>query len=346
MTVGRPWFDGVLPPRPRSRIFWLLLLALPARAWAAPPAELRIVSANGCPTAASVSAALAPLLPNVRLIALDADSGAATDEKGVTGEVTTNDAVARIRIDDLGTRFRVALAYTDAPVSREFDDLGRDCDERTRTTAVFIEATLFPPSLGLPEPTPPPAPPPPPPPPPAPPPKTRSRVDARLEFAGLFDSAPRQSPNNSLYAGGGEIRALLGGKYLAASLGVTGLSTVTLNFPQVHAKITRIPLDLSLRARVRGRIVEFSGELGFAVNLVVSDASGGIIAHQQTTADFGLRLAAQLAFWVHPKIAPFIGIQTFISPQPESLELQPTGHIGNLPVCWIGANLGFSVRLH
>ena len=303
----------------------LPLLLFTSSAWAL-PSQILIAGADAaCPAPSAVALRLQQLLPKTE-IGIGIGIGEAADS-------------ATVRLIDLGHSYRVSAAGQ----TRELVDESRSCKERARVAAVFAALMLHPPVVV------PPSPPIAPPPQltlPAPPalPTRRSRLFADLEFGGLFDSAPRAS--SSLFSGGAEVRATIGGKIAGVALGIGGLSSTSLALPTGHAQLTRIPIDLSLRLSLRRARFDFAGDLGLAATVLLADGVDITSTQRAIHLDLGLRLGALVRLWVHPRIAPYLALHATISPRPENLQIEPIGTVETLPIAWIGISAGLSVKLH
>jgi hypothetical protein len=289
----------------------LLAISLYASAAAAGgPQKVRIVGgATACPSPAEVSSALAPLLPEART----------TDEPGP--------GVLDVELSDLGAEYRVIIGGAE----RVFADPSRSCEDRAHAIAVMLVVALEPPTLATR--------------PPRPPRPTRRLPHVELEVGGILDAAPRTAPDNDLVSGGGALRLVLSGAVVGASLGVGGLSPVTLDLGVVRVRLTRVPFDAALRARVRRRAFELTGELGLALTALVIEGEGpGAI--RDSRLDVGLRAALAGRVWIRDRVAPFLGLQLAVFPRPYQLEVEPTGVAGTTPYVWLGGVAGVAVRLH
>jgi hypothetical protein len=288
-----------------------MLLFLGRAAWGQAPPVVQVQGSEGdCPSAAGVVAALSQLLP----------------QRVVTETAPSDSRAERVQIDDRGPQYRISVAGS----KRQLQDPARACDERARIAAVFIHSVLDPPSVAALER------------PPAPP---RLRPQVRLDVGGIFDIAPRGAPNGTLLAGGGFVRAFVGGEHVGATLGVTALSPVNFDFADVRVRVTRIPFDLSLRGMLlRGR-VELAGDLGLVATLTLSESFGLSVQQRVSSPELGIRAAGQIAVWLGKRVAPFVGLETIISPRPGNFVLEQFGKLGSLPYVWVGVTAGLTVKI-
>ena len=61
--------------------------------------------------------------------------------------------------------------------------------------------------------------------------------------------------------------------------------------------------------------------------------------------DTGLRLALDLRSWVSGRVAPMLGIDTWLWPRPYQLVVAPQGVVAERPWLMVVARVGLSIRL-
>ena len=234
-------------------------------------------------------------------------------------------------LSDEGETYRL----TANGIARAFSDPARRCEERARAIAVFIALLIEPPMFDGPDDalvakkvT---------------PPRSRFRLASDIELLAQLDATPEDRGG---IAGGSMVRASIGLPFVRVTLGVGGLSPVDLQIGDVRGRFTRIPLDLGLRGVLRRGRVELDGDLGFAATVTQGQGVSLPRNSQGVRLDPGIRLAISLRIWFENRVAPFVGFQTVIAPEPIDLALNPVGKVGSAPQFWLGAILGLTVRLH
>jgi hypothetical protein len=302
--------------------------AQPALSVAAPPPPVAVVAPGaGCPSAAAVARALGEIMPEVRSV-----------------DPTDPDALV-VQVVDRGDHYRVVAAAQ----SRELFDPARQCRERARASAVVVALTLRPPGVEQ-----------------AAPPPLAAVADAEqpgeraltlrrrkapevatptspwdpsgrltVELSGAIAMAPGDG------AGAGvTLRAAAGGRLLALALGVELVEPLTLSRSVVAVELTRLPVDLDVRARLgRGRLeglVEL-GVLAAWLHLRGPDAGGDRL-------DLGVRAAGQARVWLWPRLAALAGVELAYELRPYDLLVEGHGVVGQTPDTWIGLSVGIATR--
>jgi hypothetical protein len=235
-----------------------------------------------------------------------------------------------LEVSDLGLDYRVRAGTSE----RVFADAVRRCDERARKAAVFGAMVLEPPSIdaGAIRRA-------------APPSKDLSPT-FQLELGGVVDVGPRPGADTAV-SGGGQLRGYLGGRYVGAVLGVSGLSPTTLELTKAEAQLTRVPIDLGVRGVLpRGRWTA-ALDLGPAMTLQITEGLKITPSIRETRLEFGIRLAARVEYWGWKRVAPFFAFQGEVVPAPSNLTVGNAGVVvvGTPPQRWLGAVLGAAFRV-
>jgi len=291
----------------------LLLSAAPGHAQA--PVPIHVVGKTHCPNPEAVATALSRLLPHRFIDSAQGDS--AQGPLGIT-----------VQLSEADTRYSVVVGGTE----RRLEDPTRSCQDRAQAAAVFAALVLEPPALPAAIPT---APPPPP---------HRSRVRVELEALGQLDVAPRT--DGSLITGGGGVRWIVGGRWLKGTIGVSGLSPATVELGVAQVRITRVPVDLGLRATYRRGRFELTGELGLELAAVILEGLAVPAAEHGTRLEVGGRATLGARIWFRDRVAPFVAFAVAFFPRPHDLVVEPLGIVGATPYVWLGPQLGLAVRLH
>ena len=287
-----------------------MLLLLTATSAEAQPRRLFIGGPGSCPEPSEVARLVRDILLDVAL----------TDRAA--------DADIHAQLSDSAGGFLVTV---DGLKNNEkwFSDPQQRCVERVKTAAVFIALSVKPPpSASVPvaaEPI-------------------RKPVEVDLELSAIGDGAPGDSLKPELDLGGG-LRLAVMSKYVGGSLGFSAAAPATLALRSASAELLRLPADLSLRGRYRWGKVELDGDLGVALTTVRIVGVGLPVAATTYRLDPQIRFSAVVGYFAHSRIAPFVGLQAFVSPKPLDITLDPQGKVGTLPAFWLGINLGLRLRL-
>jgi hypothetical protein len=102
----------------------------------------------------------------------------------------------------------------------------------------------------------------------------------------------------------------------------------------------RLPLDASLRWRVRSGLFEGMLDLGALVAWVDYNRSGS----ERTVRGFELGGRAGLSIAYGRHVLPWFGTSLEFVPRSSALELTPTGTFGHNPSLWLGFALGMEFR--
>jgi hypothetical protein len=291
----------------------LLALALPAAEASAAHAVSIVGSDGGCPAPAAVGAALRVVLPDV-----------------VTTVVGGGETL-RVELWDDGPAFRV----TAGPQARDFEDVARRCGERANEAAVFVALVLEPPSIAG-------APSRPPPPPAGPSPRRHATVV--LGMAATMDGALAARAEQPI-AGGGALELFVGNRFIGGVVGAAGLSPVTLQVTGARARLFRVPVVAAVRGQLRRGALGLALDLGLLMSFQITEGVDITPSLRETRLDLGLRVAAQVSWWLRPRVAVVAGAHFEWLPSPNDLLLAGAGTVGTTPSYWLGASLGVAVRL-
>jgi hypothetical protein len=320
-------------------VFVVFVVFLVGPAGAQLPSSLWVNGEGVCPNAAAVAQVLARLHPDLSLAA--------------------DGPVAEVR--DLGGAYEVRAGGE----SRRLDDPRRRCGERAAAAALAITLLLDPPvgppdeptpkveeerplpsrtipSLVAPQPTralaeparvtqavP-----------------SRSRRPSRieLELAGVVDGAPAIASSVDLVTGGGSLRLAVGGRYVAAVAGVSGLAPASARPASVEVTVARVPFDVGLRLVAPLGRVDLGGDLGLGLAILRIEAKNLVAAEASTRLDVGARAALWLRVWLTSRVALQLAGQLAVSFAPYDLVVQPADRIATTPWLWAGGALGIVAR--
>jgi hypothetical protein len=251
------------------------------------------------------------------------------------GKFPVGDVLSSLRLEDLGTRYRITVSGR----TRDYDDADRDCERRARVSAVFIALVL---SGEEPEPSEKKAVPASPPPEPAPARRAEPgppRAPARkwfVEAGGRIAIARAESA--LVVLPGIELGATyepgpVGGRVV---LGVP-LASGTLPVGPVTARLARYPL--SLGARGVARLSPFALGLDAGVEGALVTVRREDEANGATRPDFGIWAALSLTLH-RARLAPYLSVFSEWVPVRHGLALTPDGVLAETPAFWVGAAAG------
>jgi hypothetical protein len=246
-----------------------------------------------------------------------------------------------IQIEDLGGKFRVSVLHR----VREYREEARDCAHRARMASIFAALIIDPAALleAAPCEHPPcfasvPAPPipAPAPKPPAPPPPPIFRLDlGPLLMMGV--DAEKTSQH-----WGGSLRMTLGRGSLVPVLGAVVVAPAETTVGGVRLRQWRLPLDLGIRAVLRGPRADLYGEVGIALALLSERALDLAVSNSRNALELGGRVGLGVRLKPERGVTPFVALQAELVPDPPSVFALPRGEAGRTPRFWIGASIGAS----
>jgi hypothetical protein len=284
---------------------WDLHLVQAPVALAAAP--LHVQSEGTCPNAEQVSAALNYLLK----------------ESGDTPGSDTTATAQTLVLVDLGPRYQVALDGQ----TRDYADPVRDCEERARVAAVFAAMIIEPPEVTA----------------RATPLAPAHSRQVELRVAGLADVGVERS--SQAFTAGGELRGTLVGQRWGIEIGAGAEWPATLAWGAYRARITRFPLDVSVRGVLRRTHAMVSISAGVAVvPFNLRGEGAGVPVHDGgTRLDLGLRSALSVALLPAARFSPFLSMHVSVLPKAYGVIVDPVGQVGATPQVWVGATLGMAV---
>ncbi|HEX4462564.1 MAG TPA: hypothetical protein VIA18_31520, partial [Polyangia bacterium] len=153
------------------------------------------------------------------------------------------------------------------------------------------------------------------------PPQPRARRLSRLdlEITGVVDGAPALGGAKAEVTGGGALRFVLGGRNVAAALGVAGLAPTTFAVSSLTVRVVRVPFDADLRLAVQLEGMELAIDVGLALAILQLSATPVITPATSTRLDVGARVAPQLRIPIVRRVALVIGGQIVVSFAPYDL---------------------------
>jgi len=178
--------------------------------------------------------------------------------------------------------------------------------------------------------------------PPAPAMAAPPKLQLGLALAPTLQVAPAafEGATRASVAPGLLLRLSLLSSNLGGSLGVALTRTSELAYEHVGIREARLPIDASLRWRVRSGLFEGMLDLGALVAWVDYNRSGS----EQSIRGFELDGRAGLSIAYGRHVLPWFGTSLEFVPRSSALELTPTGTFGHTPSLWLGFALGMEFR--
>jgi hypothetical protein len=322
----------------RWLVAWLAASAAPALAQ---DARIHVEAAdNGCPDAALLEQALAPLIGDDRAV-----------DQGAGG--------ARAAVSDWGDRYRVEVGA----VAREFDDPARDCRERARVAAVFIALNRKQ-EQAAPKP---PAPEPPPKPQPKPdeskaeqepeaepllepaaPTAFEDRADIVHYGMQVFGAAAYAPDPSKLAPGGGAGAWLTAGDFRfelsAGALAPTDIDLQTQSGVNGAVALLRLPLSASASYLLRAGAFRFGPALGIALDVL--RLHGKNLPDPQTA--MRINPGGLAALDAHARLGrewlALLRLSLSAFPRAYELAVDRADKLGSTPRLWLGATLGIEYQ--
>jgi hypothetical protein len=176
----------------------------------------------------------------------------------------------------------------------------------------------------------------------APPKPALSKLSYGLALAPTLQVAPPtfEGASGATVAPGIALRLSLQSSSLGGSLGVAITRTSELAFHNVVIRQARLPLDLSLRWRLRAGLFEATMDVGALAAWVDYDRAGSERSFRGV--ELGGRAGVSIGWGRH--VLPWLGVSVELVPSSSELKLAPTGTFGHTPGLWLGLALGTEFR--
>jgi hypothetical protein len=126
---------------------------------------------------------------------------------------------------------------------------------------------------------------------------------------------------------------------IGGAFGITLTRKSELHFGAVVVDQFRLPLDGSLRVRLRKGSFQTTFDVGVLAAIVSYDYAPEASGDQRL--EFGGRAGASVG-WGGP-LMPWLGASIEIVPTSSELVFAPTGSIGQTPTLWLGLALGMEL---
>jgi hypothetical protein len=147
----------------------------------------------------------------------------------------------------------------------------------------------------------------------------------------LFDGARRP-----VIAPGATLRLSVMPSTVGASLGIALTRASDLSYDHVTIRQFRLPLDASLRLRLRRGLLETMFDVGVLAALV--DYGYAPNGRGQRWVEVGGRAGVSVG-WGR-RLVPWLGASIEVLPNSRELRFAPTGNVGHTPALWLGFALG------
>jgi hypothetical protein len=174
------------------------------------------------------------------------------------------------------------------------------------------------------------------------PPSARSELSAAVAVAPTLQVAPAtfDGASRAVVAPGATLRFAVMPSSVGGSLGVTITKASDLSYGHVTLRQLRLPLDASLRFRIRSGQLEAMFDVGLLAALV--DYGYAPTGRGQRWVESGGRAGASIG-WGR-RVVPWIGASIEVLPSSSELRFAPTGSVGHTPTLWLGFALGTELR--
>jgi hypothetical protein len=149
-----------------------------------------------------------------------------------------------------------------------------------------------------------------------------------------------EGAKSAVVAPGMLLRLSLRSSSFGGSLGVAITRTSELDFGYVTIRQFRLPVDCSLRWRLRAG--ELEGQVDVGVLTALVDYNRGSSERGYRRVEIGGRAGVSVG-WGR-RVVPWLGASVEVLPSAASLSLAPTGTFGHTPQLWLGVALGTEVR--
>jgi hypothetical protein len=175
----------------------------------------------------------------------------------------------------------------------------------------------------------------------APPSPAEPRLTVAVALGGALEVAPATFDGGSqaAVAPGMTLRLSAMPSMVGGSLGITLTTASDLHFGPVVVRQFRVPVDGSLRIRIRKGLFQTMFDVGALAAIVDYDYAPSAYEHQRL--EFGGRAGASVG-WDRP-LMPWLGASIEVLPTSAELRFAPTGTIGHTPTLWLGLALGMEL---
>ncbi|HEX6765959.1 MAG TPA: hypothetical protein VF103_10790 [Polyangiaceae bacterium] len=172
----------------------------------------------------------------------------------------------------------------------------------------------------------------------APPPPARPALTVAAAVGGALQVAPAtfEGATQAAVVPGITLRLSAIPSSVGGSLGITLTTASDLHFGSVVVRQFRLPVDGSLRVRIRKGQFQTMFDVGALAAIVNYDYAPNATAYQRF--ELGGRAGATVG-WGRP-LMPWLGASIEVLPTSAELRFAPTGTIGHTPTLWLGLALG------
>jgi hypothetical protein len=172
----------------------------------------------------------------------------------------------------------------------------------------------------------------------APPPPAEPRLIVAAAVGAAMEIAPAtfDGGTQAAFAPGITVRLSAMPAAVGGSLGITLTTASNLHFGSVVLRQFRLPIDGSLRVRIRKGEFQSMFDVGALAAIVSYDYAPSAYEYQRL--ELGGRAGATVG-WGRP-LMPWLGASIEVLPSSSELRFAPTGTIGHTPTLWLGLALG------
>jgi hypothetical protein len=165
-----------------------------------------------------------------------------------------------------------------------------------------------------------------------------SELAVAVAIAPTLQVAPATfaGASRAAIAPGAALRLSVMPSSVGGALGMALTKASDLSYGQVTIRQFRLPLDASLRFRIRSGLLETMFDVGALVALV--DYGYAPNARGQRRLEWGGRAGVSVG-WGR-RLVPWVGASIEVQPTSSELRFAPTGSIGRTPALWLGFALG------
>jgi hypothetical protein len=170
------------------------------------------------------------------------------------------------------------------------------------------------------------------------PPPVRPALTVTAALGGAVQIAPAtfEGASQAVVSPGITLRFSAIPSIVGGSLGITLARASDLHFGSVVVRQFRLPLDGSLRVRLRKGPVQAAFDVGLLAALAAYDYAPEANGYQRV--EFGGRAGVTVG-WGRP-LMPWLGASLEVVPTSAELRFAPTGTVGHTPALWFGLAVG------